>query len=119
MGTVWSEDGQYLSKAIVNTKTMNRNAHRTIRNLTILTDFLLINIGWVLGYLVRYRYDALWEWVGDPIEQYNHSFSSYFGQQTKKQDRPDPLRVLVAHSHYSWFLTIGFPLGLYSLTCQI
>lgn len=37
----------------------NRLGHRTVRNLTILTDLILLNVGFFLAYIVRYEFQWL------------------------------------------------------------
>lgn len=51
---------------------MNR---RTIRNFTVITDLILINLSFVLAYVVRYQF----EWLLEITEQ--DTYSDYIGQQ--------------------------------------
>ena len=45
--------------------------NRTVRNLTIITDLILINAAFVLAYVVRYRYEWLLETTAyDPYQDY-------------------------------------------------
>ena len=50
-------------------------SNRRIRNITILSDLLLINIGFILAYIIRYE----WEWLR-PVVFYQ-PYSAYIYQQ--------------------------------------
>lgn len=52
-------------------------SHQRIRIATILTDLLLINAGFALAYIVRYR----WQWLLPVDEQFFEPYSRYFSQQ--------------------------------------
>lgn len=50
-------------------------SNRRIRNITILSDLLLINIGFILAYLIRYQ----WEWLRPVL--FSEPYSAYIYQQ--------------------------------------
>ena len=51
--------------------------NRTIRNITILSDLLLINAAFAFAYVVRYR----WQWLLPVDEQFFEPYTRYFSQQ--------------------------------------
>ncbi|MFO7680001.1 MAG: sugar transferase [Chloroflexota bacterium] len=51
--------------------------NRRIRNLTILSDLILINLAFVAAYLARYE----WQWFLDVPEQFFEPYSRYLSQQ--------------------------------------
>lgn len=57
--------------------TQPRRTQRTVRNLTVVSDFVLFNVAFVLAYLARYR----WEWLLEVEPQNFVPFNSYRGQQ--------------------------------------
>ena len=54
---------------------MNRRLSRTVRNLTIFSDLLFVNLSFWLAYLARYE----WEWIR-PVDFYL-PYADYFSQQ--------------------------------------
>ena len=50
---------------------------RTIRNLTILSDLILINIAFAFAYVVRYR----WQWLLPVDERFFEPYTRYYSQQ--------------------------------------
>ncbi len=52
-------------------------SHQRIRFITILTDLLLINVGFALAYVVRYQ----WQWFLPVSEQFFEPYGRYFSQQ--------------------------------------
>ena len=76
METIWRKNGGNLSQGITESMT-DRFTHTRVRTLTILTDFLLINLGFYLAWLARYR----WEWLREVESQFIQSYQSYLPQQ--------------------------------------
>ncbi|VAW38959.1 Undecaprenyl-phosphate galactosephosphotransferase [hydrothermal vent metagenome] len=52
-------------------------SHQRIRIATILSDLLLINAGFALAYVIRYR----WQWLLPVDERFFEPYSRYFSQQ--------------------------------------
>ena len=51
--------------------------HQRIRFITVLTDLLLINVGFALAYVVRYK----WQWFLPVSAQFFEPYGRYFSQQ--------------------------------------
>ena len=77
MDTLWHKNGTMLSTDVTNAKMVERRAHRTVRNVTIILDLILINLGFLLAYFARYE----WQWLREVDVQYNHSYQLYAWQQ--------------------------------------
>ncbi len=74
METIWQKDGS----TVPSTKRMSSVfAHRRVRYWTIATDFLLINFGFILAFLARYR----WQWLRQVETEFQHQAAEYIPQQ--------------------------------------
>lgn len=77
MDSIWPQNGRSLSANGIGSVT-SRFVQRRVRNYTIVTDFLLVNLGFYLAYLARYDWQLFREVeLADSFV----SFAAYFPQQ--------------------------------------
>lgn len=73
MDTIWHKDGNPVPAV---NRMSSVFAHRRVRYWTIFTDFILINFGFVLAFLARYR----WLWLRNAQETVQHYAVDYIPQ---------------------------------------
>lgn len=64
-----------LSLNLTENVTPYQSSHRVVRNITILTDLLLINLAFAFAYVVRYQFEFLVE------PAFRDPYTAYLGQQ--------------------------------------
>ena len=77
MDTIWHKNGSAVLPDSTGNVTPGRLSRRRVRGLTVITDMLLVNVGFVLAYLARYR----WQWLREVEVQFSHPYFEYLPQQ--------------------------------------